>query len=75
MGIILPESKENEILKLLRQDDARHLQEYIERNQLPRDLLYTSHKRTLIQLSCYYESPRCLAKLIEMNHDYNQAEN
>ena len=74
MGIILPESKENEILKLLRQDDVRHLQEYIERNQLPRDLLYTNHKRTLIQLSCYYESPRCLAKLIEMNHDYNQIE-
>ena len=74
MGVILPESKENEILKLLRQDDVRRLQEFIERNQLPRDLLYTSHKRTLIQLSCYYESPKCLAKLIEMNHDYNQVE-
>ena len=74
MGGILPESKENEILKLIRKDSARELQEYLEINQVPKDLLYTNHKRTLVQLSCYFESPKCLSKLIEMNYDYNQTE-
>ena len=74
MGGILPESKENEILKLIRKDSARDLQEYLEINQVPKDLLYTNHKRTLVQLSCYFESPKCLSKLIEMNYDYNQTE-
>ena len=62
MGGILPESKENEILKLIRKDSARDLQEYLEINQVPKDLLYTNHKRTLVQLSCYFESPKCLSK-------------
>ena len=75
MGAILPESKESEILRLLRQDDSKRLQKYIEDNQLIPDLLITNHKRNLIQLSCYYESPKCLSKLIEMNYDYNQVEN
>ena len=75
MGAILPESKESEILRLLRQDDSKRLQKYIEDNQLTSDLLITNHKRNLIQLSCYYESPKCLSKLIEMNYDYNQVEN
>jgi len=75
MGVILPESKESEILRLLRQDDSKRLQKYIEDNQLTPDLLITNHKRNLIQLSCYYESPKCLSKLIEMNYDYNQVEN
>ena len=75
MGAILPESKESEILRLLRQDDSKRLQKYIEDNQLTPDLLITNHKRNLIQLSCYYESPKCLSKLIEMNYDYNQVEN
>ena len=75
MGAILPESKESEILRLLRQDDSKRLQKYIEDNQLTPDLLITNHKRNLIQLSCYYESSKCLSKLIEMNYDYNQVEN
>jgi hypothetical protein len=75
MGAILPESKESEILRLLRQDDSKRLQKYIEDNELTPDLLITNHKRNLIQLSCYYESPKCLSKLIEMNYDYNQVEN
>ena len=75
MGAIIPESKENEIIKLLRKDDARNLQKFIEINQIPPETLLTNHKRTLLQLSCYFESARCLSKLIEMNHDYNQIEN
>ena len=75
MGAIIPESKENEIIKLLRKDDARNLQEFIEINQIPPETLLTNHKRTILQLSCYFESARCLSKLIEMNHDYNQIEN
>ena len=75
MGAIIPESKENEIIKLLRKDDARNLQKFIEINQIPPETLLTNHKRTILQLSCYFESARCLSKLIEMNHDYNQIEN
>ena len=75
MGAIIPESKENEIIKLLRKDDERNLQKYIQINEIPRESLLTNHKRTILQLSCYFESPRCLSKLIEMNHDYNQIEN
>ena len=75
MGAIIPESKENEIIKLLRKDEARKLQQYIQINDIPRESLLTNHKRTILQLSCYFESPRCLSKLIEMNHDYNQIEN
>ena len=74
MGVILPESKENEILKYLRKDDEKNLEDFIKLNELPHDLLLTNHKRTLIQLSCYFESPKCLSKLIEMNYDYNQTE-
>lgn len=74
MGAILPESKENELLKILRQDNAKILQEFIQLNQLTPDLLFTKNKRTLLQLSCYYESPKCLMKLIEMNYDYNRIE-
>ena len=74
MGGILSESQENEIIKFIRKDSARNLQEYLEYNQVPKDLLYTNHKRTLIQLSCYFESPKCLSKLIEMNYDYNKTE-
>jgi len=75
MGVILPESKENEILKYLRKDDEKNLEDFIKLNELPHDLLLTNHKRTLIQLSCYFESPKCLAKLIEMDYDYNKIEN
>ena len=75
MGAIIPESKENEIIKLLRKDEARKLQQYIQINEIPRESLLTNHRRTILQLSCYFESPRCLSKLIQMNHDYNQIEN
>ena len=75
MGVILPESKENEILKYLRKDDEKNLEDFIKLNELPSDLLLTNHKRTLIQLSCYFESPKCLSKLIEMDYDYNKIEN
>ena len=75
MGVILPESKENEILKYLRKDDEKNLEDFIKLNELPHDLLLTNHKRTLIQLSCYFESPKCLSKLIEMDYDYNKIEN
>ena len=74
MGGILSPAKEEEIKKLLRLDDSKNLQEFLTDNQLTPDNLYTKHKRTLIQLSCYYESPKCLSKLIEMNYDYNQPE-
>ena len=74
MGGILSPAKEEEIKKLLRLDDSKSLQEFLIDNQLTPDNLYTKHKRTLIQLSCYYESPKCLSKLIEMNYDYNQPE-
>ena len=74
MGGIFPESREDEILRFLRQDQPKQLEEYIKDNQLQPDLLFTKNKRTLLQLSCYFESPRCLAKLVEMNYDYNQTE-
>ena len=74
MGGILSESQENEIIKLIRKDNARGLQLYLDSNQVPKNLLYTNHKRSLIHLSCYFESPKCLSKLIEMNYDYNQIE-
>ena len=74
MGGILTPSKEEEIMKLLRLDDSKALQKFLTDNQLSSDTLYTSRKRTLLQLSCYYDSPKCLSKLIEMNYDYNQIE-
>ena len=74
MGGIISPSKEEEILKLIRQDNDKKLQEFLTDNQLGSDILYTKHKRTLIQLCCYYESPKCLSKLIEMDYDYNQVE-
>ncbi len=45
MGVILPESKENEILKYLRKDDEKNLEDFIKLNELPPDLLLTNHKR------------------------------
>ena len=74
MGGIITPTKEEEIMKLLRLDDPKNLQKFIKDNQLTPDLVYTKHKRTLLQLSCYYESPKCLAKLIELNYNYNQIE-
>ena len=65
MGGILTPSKEEEVKKFLRLDDSKNLQTFLEDNQLTSDMLYTKHKRTLIQLSCYFESPKCLSKLIK----------
>ena len=74
MGSILSSSIENEIIKLIRQDNPRKLQDILVKNNLNPDALYTSRKRNLIQLCCYYLSPKCLSKLIEMNYDYNKKE-
>ena len=74
MGSILSSSIENEIIKLIRQDNPKKLQDILVKNNLNPDALYTSRKRNLIQLCCYYLSPKCLSKLIEMNYDYNKKE-
>ena len=70
----LSPSKESEIIGLIRQDNARKLQDFLINNNINRDALYTNRKRNLIQLCCYYESPKCVAKLIKMNYDYNKKE-
>ena len=75
MGGIITPSKEEEMLKILRLDDPKKLKDFLTENQLAPDTLYTKKKRTLIQLCCFYESPKCLSKLIEMDYDYNQVEN
>ena len=74
MGGILTPSKENEILKHIRQDNPKKLQDIIISNDINPDNLYTKRKRNLIQLCCYFSSPKCLSKLIEMNYDYNKKE-
>ena len=74
MGSILSFSIENEIIKFIRQDNPKKLQDILVKNNLNPDELYTSRKRNLIQLCCYYLSPKCLSKLIEMNYDYNKKE-
>ena len=74
MGGILTPSKESEIIKLIKQDNSKKLQDFLITNNLDSDTLYTHRKRTLIQLCCYFSSPKCLSKLIEMNYDYNKKE-
>ena len=74
MGGILSSSKEGEILKYIRHDNAKKLQDLCVKNNLNPDDLYTKRHRTLIQLCCYFSSPKCLSKLIEMNCDYNKKE-
>ena len=74
MGGILSPSKENEIVSLIRQDKPIKLKEFLVNNNIDPDSLYTKRKRTLIQLCCYFSSPKCLSKLIEMNYDYNKKE-
>ena len=74
MGGILTPSKESEIIKFLRHDNSKSLQDFLIKNNLDSDTLYTNRKRTLIQLCCYFSSPKCLSKLIEMNYDYNKKE-
>mgnify|MGYP003571394192 CR=1 FL=1 len=74
MGGILSPSKEGEILKYIRHDNPKKLQDLLVNNNLNPDDLYTKRHRTLIQLCCYFSSPKCLSKLIEMNCDYNKKE-
>jgi hypothetical protein len=74
MGGIMSPSKEAEILKYIRHDKPQKLQDFLVKNNLKPDDLYTKRHRTLIQLCCYFSSPNCLSKLIEMNCDYNKKE-
>ncbi len=74
MGGILYDSKENELLKYIRMDNPNLLKDFLINNNIEPDNLYTNRKRTLIQLCCYFSSPKCLSKLIEMNYDYNKKE-
>ena len=74
MGGILSPSQESEILKLIKQDKSKMLKDFIIKNGVDPSAVYTKRKRTLIQLCCYFSSPKCLSKLIEMNYDYNQKE-
>ena len=74
MGGMLTPSKESEIIKLIQQDNPKKLQDFLINNNIDSDNLYTKRKRTLIQLCCYFISPKCLSKLIEMNYDYNKKE-
>ena len=74
MGGIMSPTKEEEVKKFLRLDDSKRLEAFLKDNKIPSDTLYTKYKRTLLQLSCYYESPKCLSKLIEMDYDYNKIE-
>ena len=74
MGGILSPSKEAEMLKYIRHDEPKKLQNLLVNNNLKPDELYTNKHRTLIQLCCYFSSPKCLSKLIEMNCDYNKKE-
>ena len=73
MGI-LPSSKEDQIIQLIRLDKPAKLKEFLLNNNINPDELYTKRNRTLIQLCCYYSSPKCLSKLISMNYDYNKKE-
>ena len=73
MGI-LPSSKEDQIIQLIRLDKPIKLKEFLLNNNINPDELCTKRKRTLIQLCCYYSSPKCLSKLISMNYDYNKKE-
>ena len=74
MGGMLTPSKESEIIKMIRLDNPKKLQEFLISNNIDSNSLYTNRKRTLIQLCCYYTSPRCLSKLIELKYDYNKKE-
>ena len=74
MGGIFYPTVESELLQSLRKDNAKKLKDIIIKNNLYPDSLYTKRKRTLIQLSCYYLSPKCLSTLLELNYDYNKKE-
>ena len=74
MGGILFQNVEQELIQALRKDNSKKLKELILNKGLNPDTLYTKRKRTLVQLSCYFLSPKCLSILIELNYDYNKKE-
>ena len=74
MGGIFYQNVESEILQSLRKDNPKRLKDTIIKNHLNPDTLYTKRKRTLVQLSCYFISPKCLSTLIKLNYDYNKKE-
>lgn len=74
MGGIFTSSKEEEIVKAISRDNPKKLQDILVNNNINKEELYTNKKRTLIQLCCYFSSPKCCSKLIEMNYDYNKKE-
>ena len=58
MGGILYSTTEQEIIQSLRKDNSKRLKDILINNNLNPDTLYTKRKRTLIQLSCYFLSPK-----------------
>ena len=74
MGGIFYKNIEGELIQALKKDNPKKLKEIIIENNVNKETLYTKRKRTLVQLSCYYLSPKCLSTLIELNYDYNQKE-
>jgi magnesium-transporting ATPase (P-type) len=74
MGGLFWQNVEGDLLQALRKDNQKKLKEIIVNNSLNPDALYTKRKRTLVQLSCYFLSPKCLKTLIELNYDYNKKE-
>ncbi len=73
MGIF-SSSKESQIIQLIRLDKPIKLKEFLLNNNINPNEVYTKRKRALIQLCCYYSSPKCLTKLISLNYDYNKKE-
>ena len=74
MGGIFYQNVEGELIQALRKDNPKKLKEVILNRNLNPESLYTKRKRTLVQLSCYYLSPKCLSTLIKLNYDYNKKE-
>ncbi len=74
MGGILYSTVEQEIIQSLKKDNSKKLKDILIKYNSNPDTLYTKRKRTLIQLSCYFLSPKCLSTLIELNYDYNKKE-
>ena len=74
MGGLFYKSIENDIIQSLRRDNPKKLKDIIIKQNLNPESVYTNRKRTLIQLCCYFLSPKCLSALIELNYDYNKKE-
>ena len=74
MGGLLTPSKESEIIKQIREDNPKKLKDLLIGNNIDSNAIFTKRKRTLVQLCCYYSSPKCLSKLIKMNYNYNRKE-